>query len=230
MIAENIKQIRAKTDQKCLEIGRNSQDIKLIAVSKNFPAEDVRTAFGCGIADFGENKAQELRDKFDILSDLKNKITWHFIGKLQRNKVKYAVSFAEYIHSLDSIELAEEINNRAQKINKKQKVLIEIKTSGEDTKSGLESEEEAVDILNKCKSLGSVEVIGLMTIAPFTGDKDVIRNSFSYLRKLRDEFNKMGYDLKELSMGMTHDFEIAIEEGATFLRIGTAIFGQRIYE
>jgi PLP dependent protein len=230
MIAENIEQILAKIEHKCLEIGRNSKDIKLIAVSKNFPVEDIIGAFNNGIFDFGENKAQELRDKFSNLNDLNNRITWHFIGKLQKNKVKYVINSAEYIHSLDSIELAEEINNRAQRINKKQKVLIEIKTSSEDTKSGLESEGEAIDILNKCKTLSSVEVIGLMTIAPFTDDRNIIRNSFSYLRKLRNEFNKMGFGLKELSMGMTHDFEIAIEEGATFLRIGTAIFGERIYE
>lgn len=230
MIAENIKQIRAKIDQKCLEIGRNSKDIKLIAVSKTFPVEDIRSVYSYGLSDFGENKAQELRDKFGKLTDLNKNITWHFIGKLQRNKVKYVINSADFIHSLDSIELAEEIDKRAEKINKKQNVLIEVKTSEEETKSGLINEKEVIDILDKCKSLNSVEAVGLMTIAPFTEDKNEIRKSFRSLREMKDKLNKTGYNLSELSMGMTSDFEIAIEEGSTFLRIGTAIFGKRTYD
>lgn len=229
MINENIHRIQQKIKEKCTEAGRNPDDVTLIAVSKTFPSADIRKAYECGLVDFGENRAQELRDKFDDLSDLSDKLHWHFIGTLQRNKVKYLIDSAEYIHSVDSKELADEINKRAEKANKKKKILIEVKTSREETKAGIENEKEVVDLLNHCKNLNSIKVVGLMTIAPFTEDKNLIRKSFASLRELRDKLNATGFNLKELSMGMTSDFEIAIEEGATFLRIGTAIFGQRTY-
>ncbi len=236
MINENIHRIQQKIKEKCAEAGRNPDDVTLIAVSKTFPSADIRKAYECGLINFGENKAQELRNKFDELSDLNEKLRWHFIGTLQRNKVKYLIDSAEYIHSVDSQELADEINKRMEKAGhevmnsqKKKKILIEVKTSSEETKAGIENEKEVVELLNHCKNLNSIEVVGLMTIAPFTGDKNLIRKSFASLRELRDKLNTMGFNLKELSMGMTSDFEIAIEEGATFLRIGTAIFGQRTY-
>jgi len=236
MINENIHRIQQKIKEKCAEAGRNSDDVTLIAVSKTFPSADIRKAYEYGLVNFGENKAQELRNKFDELADLNDRLRWHFIGTLQKNKVKYLIDSTEYIHSVDSQELADEINKRMEKAghevmnsHKKKKILIEVKTSGEETKAGIENKKEVIDLLNHCKNLSSVEVVGLMTIAPFTEDKNLIRNSFASLRKLRDRLNTMGFNLKELSMGMTSDFEIAIEEGATFLRIGTAIFGQRTY-
>ena len=224
MIAENIKHLRQRIAAKCAEFKRNPQEIRLIAVSKFFGVDAISEANRLGITDFGENKAQELRDKYEILGD---KVTWHFIGTLQRNKVKYAVNTASFIHSVDSLMLADEINNQAQKLNKVQKILLEVKTSFEDTKSGLNSSTEVLELAKHCSTLSNVELVGLMTMAPFTNDENIIRKSFSDLRKLKDEINQNGFDLRELSMGMTSDYEIAIEEGATMLRIGSAIFGQR---
>ena len=224
MIAENIKHLKERIDIKCAEIGRNSKEIRLIAVSKFFGVDAINEANRLGIDNFGENKAQELRDKYEILG---NKIIWHFIGTLQRNKVKYAVKAASFIHSVDSLILADEINNHAQKISKVQKILLEVKTSFEETKSGLDDYTEVFELTKHCSTLSNIELVGLMTMAPFTDDENIIRKSFSDLRKLKDEINQNGFDLSELSMGMTSDYEIAIEEGATMLRIGSAIFGQR---
>jgi pyridoxal phosphate enzyme (YggS family) len=224
MIAENIQHLRDRITAKCDDFKRNPQEVKLVAVSKFFGLDAINEASRLGITDFGENKAQELRDKYEILGD---KVTWHFIGSLQKNKVKYAVKAATYIHSVDSLPLAVEINNQAQKLNKVQKILLEVKTSFEDTKSGLISNTEVLELAKHCSNLSNIELVGLMTMAPFTDDERIIRQSFVDLRKLKDEINQNGFDLSELSIGMTNDFEIAIEEGATMLRIGSAIFGQR---
>ena len=229
MIAENIKKIRELIKEKAVESKRDPAEIKLIAVSKNFGKGEIISAFNEGLFDFGENKAQELISKYDELGSLNEKIIWHFIGVLQRNKVRFAVQVAEYIHSVDSLLLATEINKRAGSINKVQKVLLEVKTSEEETKSGLSEESELKDLVRYCSELPNVEPVGLMTIAPFTNDKVLIRQSFNYLCNLKDELNNEGYKLTELSMGMTNDFDIAIEEGSTMLRIGTAIFGERNY-
>ena len=224
MIAENIKHLRARIAAKCAEFKRNPQEIRLIAVSKFFGVDAIIEANRLCITDFGENKAQELRDKYEILGD---KVTWHFIGTLQRNKVKYAVKAATFIHSVDSVALADEINKEAKKLNKAQKILLEVKTSSEETKSGLSDAEEVLKLVRHCSNLPNVELVGLMTMAAFTEDEKIIRKSFADLRNLKDKINKNGFDLRELSMGMTNDYEIAIEEGATMLRIGSAIFGQR---
>ncbi len=227
MITENIKQVRDKISRKCDETGRNSNEITLIAVSKNFGTDEIQQAIDGGQKDFGENKAQELVSKFDTLG---NKVTWHFIGHLQKNKAKFAVRSADYIHSVDSLSLATEINKRAEQSDKIQKILLQIKTSDEETKSGIETEDKLFNVAEGCNDLKNIELIGLMTIAPFTDNETDIRKSFSYLRKLRDDLNQKGFtEIKELSMGMTSDYEIAIEEGATMLRIGSAIFGQRDY-
>ena len=224
MIAENIKHLNERIAAKCLEFKRNPEEIRLIAVSKFFGIDAINETRRLGIADFGENKAQELRDKYEILGD---KVTWHFIGTLQRNKVKYAVKAASYIHSVDSQILADEVNKEARKLNKVQNILLEVNTSSEESKSGLTEKEEVINLVKHCSSLQNIKLIGLMTMAPFTDDTKIIRKSFADLRNLKDEINQIGFDLKELSMGMTNDFEIAIEEGATMLRIGSAIFGQR---
>jgi pyridoxal phosphate enzyme (YggS family) len=227
MIAGNIKHLRERITAKCFEFKRDPKEVKLIAVSKFFGIDAINEANRLGITDFGENKAQELRDKYEILGD---KVTWHFIGTLQRNKVKYAVKAASFIHSVDSQILADEINKEAKKIDKVQKILLEVKTSFEETKSGLSEQEEVIKLVKHCSDLSNVNLVGLMTMAPFTDDEKIIRKSFVDLRKLKDEINQNGFDLRELSMGMTNDFEIAIEEGATMLRIGSAIFGQRNYK
>ena len=224
MIADNLKYLRDRITLKCTERNRDPKEIRLVAVSKFFGIDVINEANGMGITDFGENKAQELRDKYEILGD---KVTWHFIGTLQRNKVKYAVKAASYIHSVDSSILADEINKEAKKIDKIQKILLEVKTSFEETKSGLREKEEVIKLVKHCSDLSNVNLVGLMTMAPFTDDEKIIRKSFIDLRKLKDEINQNGFDLRELSMGMTNDYEIAIEEGATMLRIGSAIFGQR---
>jgi len=224
MIAENLKHLRERIATKCVEFKRNPQEIKLVAVSKFFGLDAINEANKLGIADFGENRAQELRDKYELIGD---KVTWHFIGTLQRNKVKYAVKAATFIHSVDSATLAEEINIQAQKLNKVQKILLEVKTSSEDSKSGLTTETEILNLVKHCSTLQNVELVGLMTMAAFTDDTEIIRKSFVELRNLRDKINQNRFDLRELSMGMTNDYEIAIEEGATMLRIGSAIFGQR---
>ena len=227
MIADNIKLVRDRIFEKCVEIGRNSKEIRLIAVSKNFGTDDINQAYDGGIKDFGENKAQELNSKFEILG---NKVAWHFIGHLQRNKVKFAIRSAQYIHSVDSLSLANEINKKAERINKVQKILLQVKTSEEETKSGIETEDEVFSLVNSCNGMRNIELTGLMTIAPFTNNEEDIRKSFRYLCKLRDDLRKRGFvNIKELSMGMTSDYVIAIEEGATMLRIGSAIFGQRDY-
>jgi hypothetical protein len=226
MIAQNLQTVRDNIAKKCATVNRDVSEIKLITVSKNFGTDSINEAFNAGAKDFGENKAQELDRKFQVLG---NKITWHFIGNLQKNKVKYVVRSAEFIHSVTSLSLAEEINKQAEQINKNQKILIQVKTSDEETKSGVTEENEVLDLIHACKGFSNISTVGLMTIAPFTDNENLIRKSFSYLRNLRYKLKDQGIDLKELSMGMTSDFEIAIEEGATMLRIGSAIFGERDY-
>jgi len=227
MIAENIRKVKDRIEKKCIEVKRDPAEIKLIAVSKNFGIDEINSAYSEGLREFGENRAQELDIKFARLG---NKVIWHFIGNLQRNKVRFAVNCSDYIHSVDSLMIATEINKRAGTINKKQKVLLQIKTSEEETKAGLTDYNEIRDLVSYCNDFPNVELIGLMTIGPLTEDVNQIRKSFSQLRKLKNRLNNDNFaNIKELSMGMTTDFEIAIEEGATMLRIGSAIFGERDY-
>lgn len=226
MIAENLAVLRQKIEETCRKSGRNPAEIKLIAVSKYFGVDAINEAKNCGLTDFGENRAQELTLKYEKLG---NDVAWHFIGTLQTNKVRYVVNSAELIHSVDSPELVEEINKRAEKIGKIQKILLEVKTSGEETKSGLETETEILSLVKRCSELLNIELKGFMTMAPLTDDTNIIRKSFRDLRNLKDRINNKGFNLTELSMGMTSDFEIAIEEGATMIRIGSAIFGDRDY-
>jgi pyridoxal phosphate enzyme (YggS family) len=226
MIPQNVKSLRERIIKICNETGRDSNEIKLIAVSKTFGTSEIEKVFNEGIKDFGENKAQELSGKFEQMGD---KIAWHFIGHLQRNKVRIVVPAAVYIHSVDSLQLASEINKYAVKNNKIQKILLQVKTSEEESKFGIENSSELFDLAWYCKDFSNIRLEGLMTIAPFTEDENLIRQSFKHLRKLKDDLNSEGLNLKELSMGMTSDFGIAIEEGATMLRIGSAIFGERDY-
>ena len=224
MIADNVKYIIDKITDKVFSLNRNLNDVTLIAVSKNFGPEHVQEAYNAGIRNFGENKAQELRDKYLNLSI---KPVWHFIGHLQKNKIKYIIDKVEFIHSIDTNELAVSVASFAEKHNKKVNVLLEIKTSSEATKYGLSDIDEIYKTAQFCHDNSFLNLVGLMTIAPFVDDEKLIRNSFISLRELRDKLNKDGYNLRELSMGMTSDFEIALEEGATMIRIGTAIFGTR---
>lgn len=226
MLSENIKIINNSIREACLRSGRNESDITLIAVSKNHSINDIVSAFELGIHNFGENRARELKEK---ASRLELDLTWHFIGHLQTNKVKYVMKSAGLIHSIDSLKLAEEIEKHATNLSRNIEVLLEIKTSSEATKYGLESEKEIFSVAEFCKDSMHLKFNGLMTIAPFTDDERLIRKSFIQLRNLKEKFNNNGYNINHLSMGMTNDFEIAIDEGATMLRIGSAIFGERIY-
>lgn len=226
MIRENINKIQQKISEICEKCGRNPDEITLIAVSKNNPVSAIKEAQKCGQVHFGENKAQELRDKSEIISD---GIDWHFIGHLQTNKVKYAVKAAEFIHSVDSEKVLEEINKRADSQGKVQKILFEVNTSDESNKFGLKDFVSLKKLVTRSTELPNVEVRGLMTMAPYTEDKKIIRDCFLQLREWKDKLNDDGFNLVDLSMGMTNDFDIAIEEGSTIVRIGTAIFGERDY-
>ncbi len=226
MLKENLNIVLEKINDAKVRSNRENDNITLVAVSKTEPLRYIREVFTLGLHDFGENKAQEFRDKFNLLNE---GINWHFIGHLQKNKIKYVVGKAYLIHSVDSIDLAESINAKAETLGISQNILLEVNTSGEDSKFGIRTTDDLGKIASFCYKASNLNLLGLMTMAPFTNDEKMIRNSFSHLRKLKDELNLKGYELNELSMGMTNDYEIAIEEGATILRIGTAIFGERDY-
>ena len=226
MISENLKNIELKIESACKKAGRNRDEVKIIAVSKTKPIPVLIEALACGLIDLGENKAQELNQKFPQITE---PVKWHFIGNLQTNKVKYVIEPSDYIHSVTTIKLAAEINKRAEKIDKVQKILIEVNTSNEDSKHGLTNDEDLIELISYCNEQKNLDVKGLMTMAPFIDDEKILRDSFKKLREKKEFINNKGFNLTELSMGMTNDFEIAIEEGSTMVRIGTALFGERDY-
>jgi len=210
----------------CKRTGRNIEDIKLVAISKTFPSEQVAELFKAGHIEFGENKVQELRVKCEELKDLA--IKWHLVGHLQTNKVKYIIDIVYLIQSVDSMKLALEIDAQAKKRNKIIDILVQVNTSNEMQKSGCEIECTE----NLCKDISMLENIrlkGLMTIGKFTDDEVIIRENFRTLKKLFEELKPEHKEFEYLSMGMTSDYEIALEEGANMLRIGSAIFGYRNY-
>lgn len=227
MIGDTIEQIRDRIAKRCEAVGRRSSEITLLAVSKTFSAEKVAEAVQHGVFDVGENYVQELLQKRSSLND--ERIRWHFIGHLQSNKVRNIIDWISLIHAVDSIRLANEINSRAGKSRRIVDVLLEVNTTGEQSKFGLPPERTA-EFVKELKDLSNIRISGLMTIGPFLPDPEGSRPMFRKLRELKDEFEKLHQPnvlMKHLSMGMTGDFEIAIEEGATILRIGTAIFGSR---
>ncbi len=207
--------------------GRDPLDIRLVAVSKTVSADRLRQAILAGVDIVGENYVQEARNKFSELGDLS--VQWHFIGHLQRNKAKYVVRIFDLIHSVDSTRLADEINHQAGRIDKIQPILVQVNLAGETTKSGIEP--EAVEqLVRHIGTLPHLSLQGLMTMPPFFNAPEKVRPYFNQLRLLRDQIGEMAIDhvhMNELSMGMTGDFETAVEEGATLVRIGTAIFGAR---
>ena len=226
-IAENLKSIRERIEKAANRAGRNPEEVKLLAVTKEVDAERIIEAARCGVDTFGENYAQELRDKHDVVEkSLGKKIKWHFIGRLQRNKVKYVLDKAELIHSLDSLSAAEEISKRAEKLGIKALVLLEVNIGEEEAKGGIRPE-QVEGFMAELGRFPHIAVEGLMTMPPFFDNAEMARPYFKQLRQLRDKLQARFPDLRELSMGMTGDFEIAIEEGATIVRIGTAIFGPR---
>ncbi|MBM3706913.1 MAG: YggS family pyridoxal phosphate-dependent enzyme [Actinobacteria bacterium] len=218
----NIDRLKKDIAETCLKTGVNPDEIMLIAASKYANAEQIEQVSRFGIDDFGENRADELIDKFRIIG---NKVHWHFIGHLQSRKAKLVVPIVDYIHSIDRLSTLEKVDSEAFKNNKIQNVLLEINISGEETKFGMKPEELAL-FLNEAVRFKNVKVKGLMTMAPFTGDVFAIRNVFRSLNELLKYANRnfKGINLKELSMGMSNDFKIALEEGATMLRIGSLIF------
>jgi pyridoxal phosphate enzyme (YggS family) len=226
MISENINIVNEKIRRACSKVNRNPEEVKIIAVSKNTGIASIQEAIESGLNDFGENKAQEFIEKFTLIE---KEINWHFIGHLQRNKVKFVVGKAKFIHSVDSKKLSEEINKLAEKNNSIQKILLEIKTSEEENKFGIAGISDILSLIDFIRNVNNLELVGLMTMAPLTEDEKIIRKCFSDLRKLKTILNEKGTGIKELSMGMTNDYEIAVEEGATMLRLGTAIFGERDY-
>jgi hypothetical protein len=203
--------------------GRRSDTVTLVAVSKTIPADGIREALACGVRILGENRVQEAREKIARLGAL---ASWHLVGHLQTNKAKLAVQLFDCIHSLDSVRLAEEVSRCAEAAGKLQRCLVEVNVGDEPQKSGA-SEAEVREILAAARRLPGIEIEGLMAVPPFLEDPEEVRPFFRKLRLLRDALCGEGFPLTELSMGMTHDFEIAVEEGATLVRIGTALFGPR---
>ena len=220
---ENVKDRINKAAFKC---GRDPESIHLVAVSKTISANRVREAIMAGVTTLGENYVQEARNKFNVLGTFP--VSWHFIGHLQSNKAKYAVRLFDLIHSVDTLKLAHELNKQANKVNKIQDILIQINVSKEPSKSGSDIQ-NAANLIKDIVLLENLSVKGLMAMPPFFNNPEKARPYFIALRNLRDQIQKTlpGVALDELSMGMTGDFEVAIEEGATFVRIGTAIFGER---
>ncbi len=218
MIRENILSLRSEISEVCERIQRKSGEITLVAVSKGEPIKKIKEAHACGIVDFGENKEQELSEKYPELRALK--VDVHFIGHLQGNKVKSVVEMADYIHSVDSLPLLRKIHYAALDMDKVQNILLQVNTSGEAQKHGMKPE-EVESLLTTMKNLPyeNVKFIGLMTMAPLTQDKEACRKCFQKLYDIKEHLN-----LHHLSMGMSNDYKVAIEEGATVLRIGTRIF------
>jgi PLP dependent protein len=220
---ENVKDRINKAAFKC---GRDPESIHLVAVSKTISANRVREAIMAGVTTLGENYVQEARNKFNVLGTFP--VSWHFIGHLQSNKAKYAVRLFDLIHSVDTLKLAHELNKQANKVNKIQDILIQINVSKEPSKSGSDIQ-NAANLIKDIVLLENLSVKGLMAMPPFFNNPEKARPYFTAIRVLRDQIQKVfpGVVLNELSMGMTNDFEVAIEEGATLVRIGTAIFGER---
>jgi hypothetical protein len=221
---DNYTRIAGEIDEEVSRRGGNPGDVTIVAVSKTVTAEVVREAIGAGLRIFGENRVQEAKSKID---ELGGNYSFHLVGHLQSNKARDAVKLFELIHSIDKDGTAARVDEEARRIGKVQKVLVQVNTSGEDTKSGV-APADAEGLCRAVLGLRNIELTGLMTIGPFTDDEKLIRASFVLLRELRDGINlALGCAMVDLSMGMSSDYRIAVQEGATIVRIGTSIFGQR---
>ncbi len=230
MIKDNLDIVKENIINACKKVGRNPDEVTLIAVSKTKPLCDLQEAYDYGIRQFGENKVQEMTDKHQQLPD---DINWHMIGHLQRNKVKYLIPYVSLIHSVDSLRLAEEISKQAAKENKVISALIEVNIAHEDSKFGI-SENEVFELVDAISKLPNIAIKGLMTIAPYVTDPEDNRKFFRQIKKLSVDIAQKNADnirvnMDVLSMGMTGDYMVAIEEGATMVRVGTGIFGERNY-
>lgn len=228
MIKENLAVVKQNIEEACRKVNRNPDEVTLIAVSKTKPLSDIEEAIACGMCEFGENKVQELTNKMDQIT---TPVHWHLIGHLQTNKVKYVVDKGLLIHSVDSIKLAKEIQKEAEKRQVHCNILLEVNVAGEESKFGF-SYDEVVDAVKEIALLSNVHIQGLMTIAPFVENPEENRNFFANLHKLSLDIKSINIDnvnMSVLSMGMTNDYMVAIEEGATMVRVGTGIFGTRNY-
>lgn len=228
MINENISKVRENIVKACEKAGRNPEEVTLIAVSKTKPVSAIEEALLSGTLDYGENKVQELCDKYDVLP--KN-IRWHMIGHLQRNKVKYLVDKTYLVHSVDSLRLAEQIEKEFAKHNQVCDILVEVNIAQEESKFGINAK-ETEELIRKIAKFEHVRIKGLMTIAPYTEDPESNREYFREIKKLSVDIRDKNIDnvsMDVLSMGMTGDYMVAVEEGATMVRVGTGIFGERNY-
>ncbi len=228
MLRENLIQVQENINQACRKAGRDPSEVTLIAVSKTKPVSMIETVYEAGVREFGENKVQELTEKYELLP---KDIHWHMIGHLQRNKVKYIVDKACLIHSVDSLRLAEEISRMAQAKQVEADILVEVNIAGEESKFGMTAQ-EAISLVTEIAALPGIHVRGLMTIAPFVEDPEENRMYFRKMKELSVDINRKNIDnvgMDILSMGMTGDYMVAIEEGATMVRVGTGIFGERQY-
>jgi len=227
-LKENLEAIKERIRQAALRAGRNPEEITLLGVTKTVEPDVICQAYDLGLRDFGENRVQEFRRKADIID---KGCRWHIIGRLQTNKVKYLDHRVSLIHSLDRMELAETLQARGEKIGRIWDVLVQVNVSGEETKAGV-SPEHLKDFVSQVAKLGNIHIKGLMTIAPYAENSEEVRWVFRELRKLAVDIKQESIDninMEVLSMGMSNDFEVAIEEGATIVRIGSAIFGERVY-
>jgi hypothetical protein len=223
MIADNLKSVRQRIARSCEKTGRSPEDVTLVCVTKEAEVSRVEDVLKTGTRNLGENRVQELAAKYKAIG---NRASWHFVGHLQTNKAKDAVKIASLIHSVDSIRIAREIDKEAEKIGKVQNVLIQVNVSGEKTKFGL-APDDIADLIKKSAACNNINIRGLMTIAPETADPEDARPYFRKLRELTKRINDVrcaAHDMRILSMGMSNDFEVAIEEGSTMVRIGRAIF------
>lgn len=229
MLKENLAEVQSRVEQACKRAGRDVAEVTLIAVSKTKPVTDLQEIYNAGVRDFGENKVQEMCDKMEKMP---KDINWHMIGHLQRNKVKYIVGNVALIHSVDSYRLAEEINIQAKKKGIVVPILVEVNIADETTKFGV-SKEDAMELVRQIASLDALSIKGLMTIAPYVVEPEENRAYFRKIKELSVDIDNQNIDnvsMDILSMGMTGDFEVAIEEGATMVRVGTGIFGKRDYQ
>ncbi len=228
MISENIKSVKERINAACKRSGRNPEDVTLISVSKTKPLEMLKEAYAAGSRDFGENKVQELCDK---IPEMPEDVRWHMIGHLQTNKIKYIIGRTALIHSVDTLHLAEAIEKEAAKRGLVVDVLVEVNVAGEDSKFGTSDIETNKNLIRNVSALLHLRLCGLMTIAPYTDDPETNRPYFKALRELlySDDMRVFFPEKPVLSMGMSGDYEIAVEEGATHVRVGTGIFGERDY-
>jgi len=226
---KNIRMVKANIDEALKSSYDPQREIHIVAVTKTIPVEIIRSALEAGLKNLGENKAQELMSKYD---EIGTDAQWHMIGHLQRNKVKYIIDKVSLIHSLDSLSLAKEINKRAGGDKRKMEVLIQVNVSGEESKYGMDPS-SAHHLIDEMESMEWVQIKGLMTMAPFTANQQVTRDCFKRLYELKEKIATKKYEhveMKYLSMGMSNDYQEAIEEGSNMVRIGSAIFGNRNYD